>query len=48
MTQNTDENDNGDQNSKPTTVVAKLLHFKDKQGILHETKLRKIRKFHFK
>ena len=35
-----------DRNS--TTVVAKLLHFKDKQDILHEAKSPKIRTFCFK
>ena len=31
--QNNDDNDNND--NKAPTVVAKLLHFKDKQDILH-------------
>ena len=30
------------------TVVAKLLHFKDKQDILHEAKSREIRNSYFK
>ena len=38
---------NNDQTRKPT-VVAKSLHFKDKQDILHEAKSRKIRNFNFK
>ena len=33
---------------KPLKVVAKLLHFKDKQDTLHEAKSRKIRNFYFK
>ena len=43
--QNNDNNDNSDQNRKPSTVVAKLLHLKDKQDILHEAKSREIRIF---
>ena len=38
---------NGDMNSKPPTIVAKLLHYKDKQDILHEAKTRKIRRYYF-
>ena len=43
---NADNND--DMNSKPPTIVAKLLHYKDKQDILHEAKIRKIRRYYFK
>ena len=43
---NADNND--DMNSKPPTIVAKLLHYKDKQDILHEAKTRKIRRYYFK
>ena len=43
--QNNDKNEDNDQTRKPPTVVAKLLHFKDKQDILHEAKSRKIRIF---
>ena len=43
---NADNND--DMNSKPPTTVAKLLHYKDKQDILHEAKTRKIRRYYFK
>ena len=39
---------NNDQYSKPQTISAKLLHFKDKQDILHETVSCKIRNFYFK
>ena len=46
--QNNDKNEDNDQTRKPPTVVAKLLHFKDKQDILHEAKSRKIRNFYFK
>ena len=46
--QNNDKNEDNDQTRKPPTVVAKLLHFKDKQDILHEAKSRKIRNFFFK
>ena len=45
---NNDNNENNDQTRKPPTVVAKLLHFKDKQDILHQPKSRKIRNFYFK
>ena len=45
---NNDNNENNDQTRKPLTAVAKLLHFKDKQDILHEAKSRKIRNFYFK
>ena len=45
---NNDNNENNDQTRKPLTAVAKLLHFKDKQDILHEGKSRKIRNFYFK
>ena len=45
---NNDNNENSDQTRKPPTAVAKLLHFKDKQDILHEGKSRKIRNFYFK
>ena len=45
---NNDNNENNDQTRKPPTAVAKLLHFKDKQDILHEGKSRKIRNFYFK
>ena len=48
MKQNNDNNESNDQTRKPRTVVAKLLHFKDKQGILHEAKSHKIRNFCFK
>ena len=40
--------ENNDQTEKPPAFAAKLLHFKDKQDILHEAKSRKIRKFYFK
>ena len=40
---NNDNNENNDQTRKPPTAVANLLHFKDKQDILHEA-----RKFYFK
>ena len=46
--QNNGNSENNDQTRKPPTVVAKLLHFKDKQGILHEAKSPKIRNFYFK
>ena len=46
--QNNGNSENNYQTTKPPTVVAKLLHFKDKQGILHEAKSRKIRNFYFK
>ena len=45
---NNDNSENNGQTRKPPTAVANLLHFKDKQDILHEAKLRKIRKFYFK
>ena len=45
---NNDNNENNDETRKPPTVAAKLLHFKDKQDILHEPKSRKIRNFYFK
>ena len=45
---NNDNNENDDQTRKLPAVVAKLLHFKDKQDILHETKSRKIRNSYFK
>ena len=45
---NNDNNENNDQTRKPLTAVAKLLHFKDKQDILHEGKSRKIGNFYFK
>ena len=48
MKRNDDNNKNNDQTRKLSTVVAKLLHFKDKQDILHEAKSRKIRNFYFK
>ena len=32
--QNNDKNEDNDQTRKPPTVVAKLLHFKDKQDII--------------
>ena len=48
MKRNNGNNENNDQTRKPPTVVVKLLHFKDKQDILHEAKSRKIRKFYFK
>ena len=32
------DNENNDLTRKTPTVVAKLLHFKDKQDILHEAK----------
>ena len=47
LKQNND-NENNDQTRKPPAVVAKLLHFKDKQDILHEAKSCKIRNFYFK
>ena len=43
---NADNND--DMSSKLPTIVAKLLHYKDKQDILHEAKTRKIRRYYFK
>ena len=43
---NADNND--DMNSKPPTIVAKLLHCKDKQDILHDAKTCKIRRYYFK
>ena len=46
VNRNADNND--DMNSKPPTIVAKLLHYKDKQDILHEAKTRKIRRYYFK
>ena len=45
---NNDNNENNDQTRKPLTAAAKLLHFKDKQDILHEGKSRKIGNFYFK
>ena len=45
---NNDNNENNDQTKKPPTVVAKLLHIKDNQDILHEAKSRKTRNFYFK
>ena len=45
LKRNNDDNDNNDQKSKPPTVVAKLLNFKDKQDILHEAKSHKARIF---
>ena len=45
---NNENNENNNQTRKPPTVAAKLLHFKDKQDILHEVKSRKIRNFYFK
>ena len=45
---NNDNNENNNQTRKPSTAVAKLLHFKDKQDILHESKSLKIRNFYFK
>ena len=48
MKRNNDNNENNDQTRKPPTVVVKLLHFKDKQDILHEAKSRKIINFYFK
>ena len=35
---NTDDNDNHDRNSKAPIVVALLLHFKDKEDVLYESK----------
>ena len=46
--QNIDSNENNAEGRKPTTVIAKLLHFKDKQKIWHDGKSRKIRNFHSK
>ena len=46
VNRNADNND--DMNSKPPTIVAKLLHYKDKQDILHDAKTRKIRRYYFK
>ena len=46
--QNNDKNEDNDQTRKPPTVVAKLLHFKDKQDILHEAKSSEIRNSYFK
>ena len=48
MKWNNDKNESNGQTRKPVTFVAKLLHFKDKQGILYEAKSRKIRNFYFK
>ena len=48
MKSNNDKNENNGQTRKPVTVVAKLLHFKDKQGLLYEAKSRQIRNFYFK
>ena len=48
MKRNNGNNENNDQARKPPTVVVKLLHFKDKQDILHEAKSRKIRNFYLK
>ena len=48
MKRNNGNNENNGQTRKPSTVVVKLLHFKDKQDILHEAKSRKIRNFYFK
>ena len=45
---NIDSNENNAEGRKPTTVIAKLLHFKDKQNILHDGKSRKTRNFYFK
>ena len=45
---NNDNNENNDQTRKSASVVAKLLHFKDKQDIWHEAKSSKIRNFYFK
>ena len=45
---NNDNNENNDQTRRPPTVVAKLLHFKEKQDILHEAKSRKIRNLYCK
>ena len=45
---NNDDNGNDDRNSKPLTVVDKLLHFNNKQDIFHEAKSREITKFYFK
>ena len=45
---NDDNNENNGQTRNQPTVVAKLLRFKDKQGILHEAKSCKIRNFYFK
>ena len=39
---NNDNNENNDQTRKPSTVVAKLLYFKDKRDILHKGKSLKI------
>ena len=41
VTRNNGNNENNDQTRKPPTFVAKLLHLKDKQDILHEAKSRK-------
>ena len=46
--QNNVDNSNNDENRKPPTAVVKLLHFRDKQNILHEAKQRKITNFYFK
>ena len=45
---NNDSNENNAEGRKPTTVIAKLLHFKDKQNILHDEKSRKIINFYSK
>ena len=45
---NNDNKENNDQTRKPPTVVAKLLHLKDKQDVLYVAKSRKIRNFYFK
>ena len=48
MKRSNDNKENDDQTRKPPIVAAKLLHFKDKQDILHEAKSRKIRNFYLK
>ena len=42
------DNKNNDHTRKPPTVVANLLHFKDKEDISYEAKSRKIRNFYLK
>ena len=48
MKWNNDNNENNGPTRIPVTVLAKLLHFKDKEGILYEAKSRQIRNFYFK
>ena len=48
MKQNNVDNGNNDENRKPPTAVVKLLHFRDKQNILHDAKQHKIAIFFLK